>query len=389
MSIKLCCFIKKMDGLLKSQIHENCKLALPEGLKDLMSDISREVLRAQPQNLYQFITNYLGALLEARETLTIACQVCSEICKCTCDHIKPELYDELRKIGLDEENVEKAIKVIEKHLEGDQKKPAKEQSLLLKLLRKTSINEAQLPAIQQAIQKAFKRYSLSQGDLTDFRNESTMETSKATHNTLKLQKQNKPKEQKETEEIFVAPDFKPRVTTISSVSLAGSYVPLPKFRPYCAHDYEILSRISEREHVSIHYTTVANTTKTKPKKIEIKETSVIENDEKNEPFLCLDDDIHQNEDLSTDEYYVATTSTGSKLNEATTSAGLKLNRVEVNAEEMEEPDKHFVSFDDSNDEMNTEGHSDDEVQEFIENVESESDSNVSSIKEALQNDREG
>ncbi|XP_045775898.1 uncharacterized protein LOC123874528 isoform X4 [Maniola jurtina] len=358
MSIKLCCFIKKMDGLLKSQIHENCKLALPEGLKDLMSDISREVLRAQPQNLYQFITNYLGALLEARETLTIACQVCSEICKCTCDHIKPELYDELRKIGLDEENVEKAIKVIEKHLEGDQKKPAKEQSLLLKLLRKTSINEAQLPAIQQAIQKAFKRYSLSQGDLT-------------------------------TEEIFVAPDFKPRVTTISSVSLAGSYVPLPKFRPYCAHDYEILSRISEREHVSIHYTTVANTTKTKPKKIEIKETSVIENDEKNEPFLCLDDDIHQNEDLSTDEYYVATTSTGSKLNEATTSAGLKLNRVEVNAEEMEEPDKHFVSFDDSNDEMNTEGHSDDEVQEFIENVESESDSNVSSIKEALQNDREG
>lgn len=32
-----------MSDLLQSQIKESCKLALPEGLKDLMSDISREV----------------------------------------------------------------------------------------------------------------------------------------------------------------------------------------------------------------------------------------------------------------------------------------------------------------------------------------------------------
>ncbi|XP_069360466.1 sperm surface protein Sp17-like [Maniola hyperantus] len=155
-----------MDDLLKSQIHENCKLALPGGLKDLMSDISREVLRAQPQNLYQFIANYLGALLEARETLTIACQVCSDICKCSCVPIKPELYHELMKIGLDEEDVENAIEVVEKHFKSNQKEnePIKEQSLLLKLLRKTSINETQVPAIQQAIQKAFKRHSLGQED---------------------------------------------------------------------------------------------------------------------------------------------------------------------------------------------------------------------------------
>lgn len=32
-----------MNDLLQSQIHESCKLGLPEGLQDLMSDISREV----------------------------------------------------------------------------------------------------------------------------------------------------------------------------------------------------------------------------------------------------------------------------------------------------------------------------------------------------------
>lgn len=32
-----------MEDLLPPQIQDSCKLALPEGLKDLMSDISREV----------------------------------------------------------------------------------------------------------------------------------------------------------------------------------------------------------------------------------------------------------------------------------------------------------------------------------------------------------
>lgn len=43
--------------------------------------------------------------------------------------------------------------------------PVKEQNLLLKLLRKTRINETQISSIQQAIQKAFKRQKLYHKDL--------------------------------------------------------------------------------------------------------------------------------------------------------------------------------------------------------------------------------
>lgn len=75
------------------------------------------MLRAQPTDLYQFIADYLGAMLEARETLTIACQVCADICQCTCDPIERELYSELRKTGLDEEDLEIAVEVIWKGIE--------------------------------------------------------------------------------------------------------------------------------------------------------------------------------------------------------------------------------------------------------------------------------
>lgn len=68
-----------------------------------------KVLRAQPQNLLQFITDHLAALLVARENLFVAARVCDDVCKTGC---YPELEDELREIGLSEEDVEKTVKVV-------------------------------------------------------------------------------------------------------------------------------------------------------------------------------------------------------------------------------------------------------------------------------------
>lgn len=122
--------------LLQSQIKESCNLALPEGLKDLMSDISREVrliiylkliwhcninavqhlwskvLRAQPTDVIQFIVGYLKVLLEVREKLAIACHICNDTYDCNCDS---DLYHGIKAIGLDDEDVDVAIKIIEDH----------------------------------------------------------------------------------------------------------------------------------------------------------------------------------------------------------------------------------------------------------------------------------
>ncbi|XP_048507252.1 sperm surface protein Sp17-like [Athalia rosae] len=52
---------------------------LPEGLRELCSDISREVLRAQPEEIYSFIADYIDALLITRENAKVAVRVVNNI----------------------------------------------------------------------------------------------------------------------------------------------------------------------------------------------------------------------------------------------------------------------------------------------------------------------
>lgn len=40
---------------------------IPDGLTDLLSDITREILREQPDNIYEFTAEYLEAMLIIRE----------------------------------------------------------------------------------------------------------------------------------------------------------------------------------------------------------------------------------------------------------------------------------------------------------------------------------
>lgn len=49
----------------------------------------------------------------------------------------------------------------------------------------------------------------------------------------------------------------PGIYSVSSTSLAGSYMHLPKYKPYSAHDIELLSNLDEtpeKEHAHIDYT---------------------------------------------------------------------------------------------------------------------------------------
>lgn len=47
---------------------------VPNGLRELLSDISREVLRSQPEDIYTFIADYLDALLITRENARVSAQ---------------------------------------------------------------------------------------------------------------------------------------------------------------------------------------------------------------------------------------------------------------------------------------------------------------------------
>ncbi|XP_063540063.1 uncharacterized protein LOC134749089 [Cydia strobilella] len=278
-----------MEDLLQSQIRESCRLALPEGLKDLMADISREVLRAQPENLYHFIADYLSSLLVAREHLFIAARVCDDVCTNTCC---ADLEGELRALSLSEDDVQKSLDIISGYFSSGE---VKEGNLLQKLVRETGIDSKALPAVQNAVRRAFLRHQLNKS--TQVESSSTdsemHETSLAAKHTLKIYKKvtespdinydyvaskiqaayraynvrrlrkagNKPHSKKEhtkeetgekvrfqvKSEQLVADLVHPKrcASKCSSMSLAGSFLSLPLYKPYSIGQPSNITEVGE------------------------------------------------------------------------------------------------------------------------------------------------
>ncbi|XP_039758878.1 uncharacterized protein LOC120632907 [Pararge aegeria] len=242
---------------------------------------------------------------------------------------------------------------------------------------------------------------LSKPSNKDILNENDNELSEAVRNTLKLEVLKIPYGHYsefilkvntilellyfQAEELFVSPHFKPCVTTVSSTSLAGSYVTLPKFRPYSAHDSELLSVIPEKEHLSIDYTKKASTDGIDATTIEIAGRKYIlkENVKKDKATVLFDYHDHSK---SEDGAFKSGCS-AIDCTEASSGAASKPNKIEIceNTIVLNES-KATQSIDDNDNSIKDKSCSDEEVQESIENFESENESCFSSIAESLQDD---
>ncbi|KAI4458787.1 ropporin-1-like protein [Holotrichia oblita] len=67
-----------MDAMLQKRCAKYIYV-VPEGLRELMSDISREVIRSQPTHIYTFIADYLDALMITRENARVAARLVDSI----------------------------------------------------------------------------------------------------------------------------------------------------------------------------------------------------------------------------------------------------------------------------------------------------------------------
>lgn len=61
-----------MNFLLHRHKSPSHIVQVPDGLRELMTDISREVLRSQPKNVLKFVADYLEALLITRDCIYCA-----------------------------------------------------------------------------------------------------------------------------------------------------------------------------------------------------------------------------------------------------------------------------------------------------------------------------
>ncbi|KAJ8714748.1 hypothetical protein PYW07_002973 [Mythimna separata] len=131
--------------------------SVPDGLRELMSDITREVLRWQPAKLLDFIANYLSALLITREHGIMAVKILEDLCDC-----RPTVSEHLLQIGLERPQAEGLAAIIKEEIEKDQpvegKEKVKEVDILKKVLHRYPLDEEMSAKVCQVARNAYRDY---------------------------------------------------------------------------------------------------------------------------------------------------------------------------------------------------------------------------------------
>ncbi|XP_055854541.1 uncharacterized protein LOC129918182 [Episyrphus balteatus] len=145
-------------------------LQMPEGLQELLGDISREVLRCQPSIdcTYKFIADYLEAMVKTRDSHKIAMEVIEDAILKT-----DEVYSQFAKCNFPKDKTNSFLDAMELTFRRfvDKKRQKNQDSRFIKfhpddmleeLMRKCDLTKVEVlrsrPAIQWAYRKFVKTY---------------------------------------------------------------------------------------------------------------------------------------------------------------------------------------------------------------------------------------
>ncbi|EAT41448.1 AAEL006924-PA [Aedes aegypti] len=153
-----------MNYLLHRQRTPGKVIPVPDELKELMLEISREVLRSQPKNVIHFVADYLEAKLIRRENQVVADKVVDTVLDTSLDIIT--MLDE---IGLNEEKAERAVRMIreafQKHFkirtsDENLRDAFREAEVLKRLVDECGFSESEALKAGKIIERAYKTYFL-------------------------------------------------------------------------------------------------------------------------------------------------------------------------------------------------------------------------------------
>ncbi|CAH4020863.1 uncharacterized protein LOC123706819 [Pieris brassicae] len=180
-----------MNELLQKHGCSNV-FSVPEGLRELMADITREVLREQPNKLFDFIANYLSVLLLTREHGVMAVKVLDDLCDC-----RPSVSEHLMQLGLAGEQARDLAQIIKQEIEqfepvaGSEK--IKEMQIMKTILTRSTLDEMMASKVCQVARNAYRDYWYRKKTL-----EQSMKTQPdapweiAAQHTLEIYKKTKP-----------------------------------------------------------------------------------------------------------------------------------------------------------------------------------------------------
>ncbi|XP_052742640.1 uncharacterized protein LOC112046834 [Bicyclus anynana] len=180
-----------MNELLQKHGCSNV-FSVPEGLKELMADISREVLRAQPPKINDFIANYLSVLLITREHGLMAVKILDDLCDC-----RPSVLEHLLQLELDDQQARTIADIIKEEIEGTEevegKETIREYQIIKKILAKQPLDEALTAQVCQIARNAYRDYWYRKKTLKeDLKITSDVPWEIAAEHTLEIYKRTKP-----------------------------------------------------------------------------------------------------------------------------------------------------------------------------------------------------
>ncbi|XP_052863316.1 abnormal spindle-like microcephaly-associated protein homolog [Anopheles cruzii] len=151
-----------MNLLLHQQRSPGAVVPIPEDLRGLMEDMSREVLRSQPRNVIHFLADYLEEKLVQRENRRLAERVVDNVL----DH-SVEIVAMLEAVGFDADRAELAVKRIRqefhRHFEtrtDDERlrEAFRERQVLDRLIKECHFSEAEARKASAIIEQAYRTF---------------------------------------------------------------------------------------------------------------------------------------------------------------------------------------------------------------------------------------
>ncbi|XP_076252027.1 uncharacterized protein LOC143191124 [Rhynchophorus ferrugineus] len=137
---------------------------IPDGLKELMSDISREVLRSQPQDIYTFIADYLDALMITRENARVAARLVQSLTE-----MATTTATFLEETGMSRDEIDNVVlsihKTFKKSIDLESERPkfsvsdeVDEVNIVHEIVCDANINPDQAEVAAKIIQGAYRRF---------------------------------------------------------------------------------------------------------------------------------------------------------------------------------------------------------------------------------------
>uniref|UniRef100_A0A182SS76 RIIa domain-containing protein n=1 Tax=Anopheles maculatus TaxID=74869 RepID=A0A182SS76_9DIPT len=151
-----------MNYLLHRQRSPGAVIPIPEELEELMSEISREVLRKQPPDVIHFLADYLEEKLARRENRRIAEKIVDNVLDVSLDIVAM-----LESVGIDTVRAEEAVKRIREEFHRHfETKPDNEQlrdtfrerDILERLVKECHFSEQEARKASRIIEHAYQTF---------------------------------------------------------------------------------------------------------------------------------------------------------------------------------------------------------------------------------------